>query len=428
MKTWETMKKLTAVMVALAVTAGIASAQDTANKGEVHQGYSETAPQYEVDGRIVSNVDLKAYLWNPRGKSEEQIKQRAAYLLEAYDLSLTPEQEERADTAREKYKDAMVVNSIMIGAPGTAGTSEENFMAGLKRNWDAGVTLVSITAYAYPSDGPSPVWERLATGNAILKTTDWVIPVKNMNDILRAKKEGKLAVMFNTQGADYAVDDIGLMAKAKKMGVQVSNFVYNNDNALAGGGAKQASGVTELGKKWIEECNKQGIVIDVSHSSNQTAIEAAKLSKKPVIASHSNAGGLHKLNRSVSDEAMKAIAASGGVVASTGVGIFLNAKGLASPEEFAKHVEYTGNLIGRDKTGFSTDYMHGAKEMFLQDVANVEVFPPEQGFGAPASNAAAEHIWAVAAVLEDKYGWGEEDLRGFLGANLLRAYRANWED
>ncbi len=107
MKTRETMRKLTATIMALAVTAGIAFAQNTANKGEVHQGYSETAPHYEVDERIVSNVDLKADLWNPRGKSEEQIKQRAAFLLEAYDLSLTPEQEERADTAREKYKDAM---------------------------------------------------------------------------------------------------------------------------------------------------------------------------------------------------------------------------------------------------------------------------------------------------------------------------------
>jgi len=399
-----------------------------AKESKVHQGYSETAPQYEVNGRVISNVDVKAFRWNPRGKTDEQIAERAAFLAASYDIALTPEQQKRADEAREKYKDAIVVNSIMIGAPGTAGTGEDHFEAGLKRNRDAGITLVSVTAYAYPSDGPAPVWERLATGNAILKTTDWVIPVKNADDILRAKKEGKLGVMFNTQGADYAVDDVGLMAKAKSMGVNVSNFVYNNDNALAGGGAKQASGVTELGIKWIEECNKQGIVVDVSHSSNQTAIDAAKYSKKPVIASHSNANGIFELNRSINDEAMKAIAATDGVVASTGVGLFLNEKGVASPEEVAKHVEYTGNLIGRDKTGFSTDFMHAATEMFQQDVANVEVFPPENGFGVPASNSAAEHIWAVAAVLEDEYGWKEADIRGFLGANLMRAYKANWEN
>jgi membrane dipeptidase len=426
------MKPMKTMLIATTLGLGCFScsndAEESAKKGEVHQGYSDTAPEYEVNGRIISNVDLKAYSWNPRGKSDEQIKERAAFLLEAYDLAMTPEQEKRAKEVREKYQDAVVVNSIMIGAPGCAGTGEEHFAAGLKRNLDAGVTLVSVTAFAYPSDGTTPVRERLATANAVLKTTDWVIPVKSVDDIMRAKKEGKLGVMFNTQGADYAVDDLGMMAQVKKMGVNVSNFVYNNDNALAGGGAKQGSGVTELGKTWIEECNKLKIVVDVSHSSNQTAIEAAKLSKKPVIASHSNAAGIFKLNRNISDEAIKAVGASGGVVASTGVGLFLNEKGVASPEEFAKHVEYTANLIGRDKTGFSTDYMHAAKDMFLQDVANVKVFPPEDGFGVPASNMAAEHAWAVAAVLEDKYGWEEEDVRGFLGGNLLRAYKANWED
>lgn len=394
--------------------------------GKIHQGYSDTAPEYEVNGRVISNVDLKAYLWNPRGKSEEQLRERAAFLLEAYDLKRTPEQQARAVKAREKYKDAIAINSIMIGAIGTAGTEKEHFITGLKRNRDAGITLVSVTAYAYASDGETHVLERLAASRPEVEKLGMVL-VKNADDIRQAKKDGKLAVMFNTQGADYAVEDLGVVKTVKSLGVHVSNFTYNNNSPLAGGGATQDKGVTDLGRKWIEECNKQGIVVDVSHSSNQTAIEAAKHSTKPIIASHSNSDTLYKLNRNLSDEAMKAVGDSGGVVASTGVGLFLNNKGDASPEEFATHVEYTAKLIGRDKTGYSTDYMHGAKEMFLRDVDNVDIFPPENGFGSPASNLAAEHIWHVAAILEDDYGWKEEDIRGFLGGNLLRVYEANWK-
>lgn len=392
---------------------------------EVYQGYSETAPQYEVDGQIISNVDIRARLWNPRGKPEEQIRERAQYLAEAYDLVRTPEQQARAREARAKYADAVAINSIMIGAVGTAGTEAEHFVKGLERNRDAGMTLTSVTAYAYPSDGPTSVFERLAASRPLVEELGMVM-VEDVDDIRRAKAEGKLAVMFNTQGADYAVDDLSAMETVKALGVHISNFTYNNNSALAGGGSLQDQGVTELGRRWIGVANRNGIVVDCSHSSNQTCIEAAEYSSGPIIASHSPAFALWGINRNISDDAMRAVGESGGAVCTTGVGLFLNEEGDASPEEFAKHINYTGEQIGREHTCFSTDYMHNAIGMFSRDVSNVEVFPPEKGFGVPASNTAAEHIWDVVAVLEDDYGWSDDEIRGFLGENLLRVYEANW--
>ena len=126
-------------------------AADPIGESSIHQGYSETAPSYEVDGWVISNVDLKANLWNPRGKSEEQILKRAQYLAAAYDLERTPVQQERARQARDKYEDAVAVNSIMIGAVGVVGTEAEHLAKGLKRNHSNGITVTSVTAYAYPS-------------------------------------------------------------------------------------------------------------------------------------------------------------------------------------------------------------------------------------------------------------------------------------
>jgi microsomal dipeptidase-like Zn-dependent dipeptidase len=71
--------------------------------------------------------------------------------------------------------------------------------------------------------------------------------------------------------------------------------------------------------------------------------------------------------------------------------------------------------------------MPAANKMFAANVANVDVYPPEKGFGPPASNMAGRHIWDVIAILEDEHGWSEEEIRGFLGENLLRVYEANWE-
>ncbi len=402
------------------------SAAETETPSEIHQGYSETADQYEVDGWVISNVDVTAPLWNPRGKSEEQILERAQYLTDAYDLKRTPKQQARAQQARVKYSDAIAINSIMIGAVGTAGTDLESFTKGLKRNRDHGLTAVSVTAYAYPSDGPVHVTERLDASNPVIDELD-MIRVTSADDIRRAKAEGKLAVLFNSQGADYAIEDLGTMETVKSKGLLISAFTYNNDNALAGGGSKQEFGTTDLGNEWIAEMNRSNLVIDCSHASNQTCIDAAAVSSKPIIASHSPAYALYQINRNATDEALIAIGETGGAVCTTGVGFFLNADGDASPEAFAEHVNYTGDLIGRDKTCFSTDYMHNAFGMFKDNVANVDVFPPEKGFGFPAENTAVEHIWDVAAILEDEYGWSEEDVRGFLGENLLRVYEANWE-
>jgi len=393
---------------------------------EIHQGYSATADQYEVDGWVISNNDLHANLWNPRGKTDEQILKRAQFLTDAYDLVRSPEQKARAQQARDKYKDAIAINSVMIGAVGIVGTETEHLAAGLKRNLDVGMTLTSVTAYAFPGDGPEDILNRLKTSLPVVEELDMIL-VKGVDDIRRAKAEGKLAVVFNSQGADYAIDAPSMMEQVKSQGLLISGFTYNNDSALAGGGTKQDQGITELGKKWVEQMNRLNLVVDCSHASNQTCIDAAAHSTKPIIASHSPAYALNQINRNITDEAMQAIGASGGAVCTTGVGLFLNDKGDASPEAFAKHVEYTGKLIGRDKTCFSTDYMHNAFGMFKDNVANVDVYAPEKGFGSPAKNTAAEHIWGVAAILEDTYDWSDEEVRGFLGENLLRVYEANWK-
>ncbi len=401
------------------------SEKDTTS--DIHQGYSDTADQYEVDGRVISNVDLEAKLWNPRGKTDEQIEARAQYLAKVYDIYLTDEETERANEAREKYADAIIINSLMASAVGIIGTEEEHYRTGIQRNLDAGMTVTSCTVYAFPGDGDDKdVLQRIVASKAILDQMGVKLAM-SVKDIREAKEAGQMTVIFNSQGAEYSIDDMEMMAKVKAAGLHISNFVYNNDNALAGGSSKQGSGVTELGEQFVKACNDNNVIVDVSHSSNQTAIDAARVSTKPVIASHSPAKALNDINRNISDDAMKAIAETDGCVCTTGVGLFLNEEFDASPTEFAKHVVYTASLIGKEKTCFSTDYMYNSLGMFRGNVANVDVYPPEKGFGGPASNTAPEHIWAVAAILEDQYGWNEEEVKGFLGENLMRVYAANWK-
>ncbi|GAM66421.1 microsomal dipeptidase [Vibrio sp. JCM 19236] len=370
---------------------------------------------------FVSDVDIEAELWNPRGKSQEEIIKRAIFLAEKYDLERTPEQQARASKAREKYSKAIAINSILPSSVGIIGNTEEIFTKAVNRNRDAGMTLVSATVYAFPgSTGELSAYQVVENSTKVV-TEQEMIKVDTTLDILLAKKQGKMAVMFNTQGADYVAEDTAKHAKqSHESGIRTMNFTYNNNNALAGGGSKQDMGLTELGVQWVVDAQKNHLVVDVSHSSNQTAIEAAKVATKPILASHSNAQTLHNVSRNMSDEALKAVGETDGAVCPTGVGMFLNEELDAAPERYVEHVVYIADLIGKDKVCFSTDYVHNIQDYYIRDIGNTDVYPPELGFGSPISNIAAENIWDVVAILEDKHGWNEEEIKGFLGENLMR--------
>ena len=401
----------------------------TVSAHEIGHDHEHVEDGWNAKAGFVSDTDVTATLYNTRGKSQEEIVKRAIWLAEQYDLKRTPEQIERAALARKKYDDAIAVNSILPASVGIIGNTPESFSRGVLRNLDAGMTLASATVYAFPAAIPEDktTYDVIAASDKVLADRG-VVKVDGTDDIRNAKANSKMAMMYNTQGADYVADDLEFHAdKSYRHGIRTMNFTYNNNNALAGGGTKQDLGLTQLGERWVRAAQAANIVVDVSHSSNQAAIDAAAIATKPIIASHSNAMSVWEISRNMSDEALQAVASTGGVVCPTGVGIFLNEEADASPERFVEHVVYIADLIGRDGVCFSTDYVHNILDYYTRDIGNTDVYPPELGFGAPASNIAAEHIWDVAAILEDEHSWTEKEIRGFLGENLMRVYEANWK-
>ncbi|WP_394240813.1 dipeptidase [Vibrio astriarenae] len=378
---------------------------------------------------FVSDTDHTAYLWNPRGKSQEEINARIQFLAEAYVPSRTPEQEKRAAAAKAKYKNYIAINSVMPAAVAPAmAMGEAHFHKGLKENHEAGITLASASVYNTKAIFGDTLPSTIANTDQSI-TAFGAKKIDTIADIRQAKKTGTLAVMYNTQGADFVLDGSlkDNLKWSSQVGIRVMNTTYNNDNALAGGGSKGTSGLTKKGKTFVKYANQQGIVLDCSHASNQTCIDTANESKKPIVASHSNVYALYPHTRNLTDDAILAIGQRDGAVCPTGAGGFLSKDGSASPEIFAEHVVYVANLIGKDKVCYSTDAVHNVMDFYQVAVPNTEVYPPELGMAAPIENLHAKHIWDVVAVLEDKYNWSQNDIVGFLGENLMRVYEANWK-
>ncbi len=368
----------------------------------------------------------------PRPTDEKDFPAYIDYLVEVADPRTAEEVAGDAEV-KSRFRDAHVVDALFVGGPGfPAGFTDEQYEEAIQHSIDNQYSFISATiSNGPPEDTPDVVLERMARVNKYWADRgDRYLQVRNLEDIDRARREGKLAIMHNFQSMRPLAEDLANLQKYYDLGLRQMNFTYNIDTVYADGGVSNDDGtdegVHELGEKVIREMNRLGIVVDCSHSSDRTCIEAAAITTKPMMMSHSNLMTFQPIGRNVSDQAVKAVAATGGVICVNFIGGFLNPQGLARPYDIAKHVEYIANLVGRDKLCVGPDYVYNYAETLDWVLRNPENFPPEMGYGSPSHMGKPGEIWGLVRELEDRFGWSESELRGLLGENLLRLYGANW--
>ena len=340
---------------------------------------------------------------------------------------------EQDKAVRTRYKDAIAIDALVPNTPeGYVGGSIADWEKMVALSIDYGVDHVSFTAAVDETMTPLTIIDWI--GKALKywnSQPDKYHLVYSVEDIYQAKKDGKFAVSMNFQGSNPLGGNLNMVDVYYRLGVRQLNFAYNVQNTFSAGNGvdpDRDSGLSKAGKRLVKEMNRVGMVIDCTHSSNKACLDAAELSTKPIVHSHSNTRGVYDMPRNTPDEVVQAIAKTDGVICTNGVGAFLNEEGRASPENIAEHVEYVKQLVGARHTCWGSDYVDPdmIAESAIWILSNPEAYPPEQGYGKPSQTAQSGDIWGVVAVLEDKYGWNEEEIRGFLGENLIRVYKANW--
>ncbi len=146
----------------------------------------------------------------------------------------------------------------------------------------------------------------------------------------RAKREGKLAVSFDLEGSAMLEDDLAMVQLYRDLGVRQIHLAYNRDNSIAGGCHGSDAPLTALGREVVDEINRVGLIMDCSHSGYRTSLEIMERSRRPVVFSHSNVKALKNHARNVTDDQIDACAKTGGVVAISGIGIFLGADDIST--------------------------------------------------------------------------------------------------
>ncbi|MBT5955225.1 MAG: membrane dipeptidase [Candidatus Marinimicrobia bacterium] len=194
-------------------------------------------------------------------------------------------------------------------------------------------------------------WNRLFEGNG-----DLIMPVKVADDIRIAKEQGKVGIIFGFQNCSPIADDSNLVKVFHQLNVRIMQLTYNNQSLLASGCYEENdSGITRFGKVVIEEMNRIGMVIDMSHSGDRSTLEAIEHSTRPITISHANPKFFEPALRNKSNTVLKAIAESGGMLGFSAYPLHLRNGSNCTLTDFCDMVARTADLIGVDTIGIGTD-------------------------------------------------------------------------
>ena len=174
-------------------------------------------------------------------------------------------------------------------------------------------------------------------------------------DILRARAERKVGVIYGFQNSAMLGDDPSRAGIFADLGVRVIQLTYNPANRVGDGAmAPENRGITPLGRQVIEALNENRIMVDLSHSGERTCIEAARHSRAPISINHTGCRALTDLPRNKTDAELRLVAERGGFV-----GIyfmpFLSPDSVAEPEDVVAHIDHAVNVCGEDHVGIGTD-------------------------------------------------------------------------
>lgn len=182
---------------------------------------------------------------------------------------------------------------------------------------------------------------------------------RNAEDIRRAKAAGQVASILGLEGAEAIEGSLEVLRCFYRLGVRVLGLTWNFRNEVADGVSEgvQARGLTPFGRQVVEECNRLGVLIDVSHLAPPGLRDVLEASRHPVMASHSNAAALCDHPRNLTDKQIEAIAERGGVVGVTFVPSFLvNPGSAASIAHVLDHIEHLLRVAGVDHVMIGSDF------------------------------------------------------------------------
>jgi membrane dipeptidase len=289
---------------------------------------------------------------------------------------------------------------------------------------DAGVTVVSVNV----GFGRMPWADHVYT---ISKMRRWITLrpdrfklISTVSDVYRCKAERKLGIVFDVEGMFPVARDPTLVQTLYELGVRWMLIAYNLNNEAGGGCLDCDGGLTSVGRTVIDEMERVGMVLCLSHSGTRTAADALEYCRKPPIFSHSNPCGDTPHARNVSDHLMRDCARKGGVIGLSGVSEFLGGNAnLVS--RLLRQLRYVIDLVGATNVGLGLDHVFDLSELGELVRSDPAMFPASFSSAGPLEIVAPESIGEIAEGLA-RDNLSDAQIGGILGENWLRIATHCW--
>ncbi|MGA9996922.1 MAG: dipeptidase [Pyrinomonadaceae bacterium] len=404
-------------------------------------------------------IALFAFVFSPSSTSTANDNQQPSQISSTQTTPATPRDERLWKKALEIQRKAIVIDTHNdVTTPMTnddydlSGTPPYPYRTSIESMKKGGLTAEFFSLYVRP-------WY-VAHGGSARRTMDMIDAVyraverhpkdlmiaTSVADIRRAKKQGKIACLMGIEGGHAIENSLATLREFHRLGVRYITLTWNNTNdwADAGRGEKRHGGLSDFGKEVVREMNRLGMLVDVSHVSDETMSDALDVSTAPIIASHSSARAINNVPRNIPDDLLQRIAKNGGVIQVNFYSAFVDPKAIEyskerdlrikaqqdainekykdDPERLAEegdkleadnplpptpisllidHIDHIVKVAGIDHVGIGADF-DGANDM-PSGARDVSELP----------NITYELL---------RRGYSEQDIRKILGENFLRVF------
>jgi len=300
---------------------------------------------------------------------------------------------------------------------------------------EGGVDAVNVTI-AYHEDFREVV-RNIADWNLLFQRhSDLIMQGYTGDDVRRARAAGRTAIFFSLQTPAPIEADIGLVEIVHRLGARFMQLSYNNQSLLATGCYEADDpGLTRMGRQVVTEMNRVGLVVDMSHSSDRSTLDAIAHSERPTAITHANPASWHPARRNKSNDVLRALAESGGMLGFSFYPHHLKGGSDCTMKSFCDMVARTADLMGVNQIGIGSDLCQDQPDSIVEWM-RVGRWTREIDHGEGSADAAGfpdQPEWfadnrsmpGLADGLR-KAGFSEEDTGKILGNNWLRFFDTNF--
>ncbi len=270
---------------------------------------------------------------------------------------------------------------------------------------------------------------------------DFVFKAVTPDDIVSAKKQNKHCLYFSGNGVPIPQDWVSVEEELRfirvffQLGVRMMHLTYNRRNMIGDGcGEPSDGGLSDFGRAVVAEMNRLGVIVDVAHCGWRTSREAAEVSERPIVASHTTCGALHEHIRSKPDSVIRTIVGRGGLIGICCVPGFLGGQGDIA--KMMEHIDYAVKTFGADHVAIGTDVAYTSRMAAEQNKKlpkrrktrnGWEHLWPTGSYPASAGDSQLSMAWTnwpLFTVGLVQLGYSDSDIQKILGGNALRVARA----